>query len=1362
MKTKRKLNINKYELFEKPVNNFQYSSSKLFLGCSDSFWHNGIHLKLNGDVIKNIYDGTIVACRFSSGFKTQDINFDKFKIYPEMLENFNLSPGNFFIYNFFELKDGKYQLKEEFKSEKEENKIIQELIKKEIGKGYSNSFVLIEHKTEKVVLENNTSRKIQYQFYTLYNHLRPLKYYTNKEKCDLFFYSADLEFTNTFPHNYVKGYYVLENLRLQRQEFIKIPSETKISETDYYKYTFNGKTENAYIDEKLVRNLTSHYETRRPAFTNSEKNDSNYLKPGEYRTITNEIFLFDNIKKIKRCVKSILTIKDKIEINYDDFITYLKDTDENNGLKISSLNGYIFFSKTIKDTLKTCLTEYNSWDLKNNPKPNITYNIKNGFLLTGRYTPSGQKEYYYLQQNKSNYIPDVECHYIQAKKLKSNSEYAIEYIYIPCELKIKETESPSTVFKKVEYYFNGSKQKCYIANDSFRKFQDHWETKRRLRPYESTNTNDISNYLPRKSHNVIDDILIFDTNDISKRLAIASVPKTTKFQISKTELDNLLKNLADNTSANKFEKGIFVNYDTGSTKGSGYIYLPWGYDLSNENENQVASNFKKLKENVKNISETLNKWLNEFYQKEEISFNEFKLKLNKDERIPENQIYSYKGSGESIKLEKGDVLGYGGYAAVSPDEKKDIYKIEDYIHFETFCTNTDFMNFNKNRNDYKADFLIKSETSVHKNNPVAETIIKPLEIVQINYNLNNSLDNLNNSTNSLLNFGKKLISNSLFKPKFVQAIELSNETLDSCYLRVTGKKVSFIESEIFIEMEYMGYIGKLEDDEYISKKSFIYTWKDPYYISNEDKTIKVFKKKGSTFEDTGKTINIYNTFKYEWRSQIGDTYRQIHYYCIPASKKEKFYINEKTINEKMELFSLIKDNDYYKLKEEKKILQTEIFEKPKDLIWSESAEIVKTGTYENTHEEITDKQNKTWILGKEPNGSNTIWINKDDIDDTIDTNKPVEEIIYDKWEDFFEEIKLSDFGKYRCENKEKLLAELNINKTNDEELKYTLNKNQELVSSLFFKNTSEWKQDSGLMDAYKKAWPYSDMDYLKQQRDDYCFWENTSLSSKSNVTFFHPVKFIGLMDKIELYNSNAKLLYDIQNIVVHLNNMRPTEKTKLGIWGNQTGTFCNQAVYLTIRAFDKNYKNYFVKKDNDKIPDSISDLPENSVHKTEYEHGLWPSNVWCDVLEYLSDKEKETGIVKVSETEAKKLANQGFLVIASWKNTIDIPNKAHPHFATVSPNFFNKNISETELILANVGGSCQFTTIKGANGKVGAFGNKSGICFYYNKKQIPRNSIDESKNFPKNRGYCDSLAKMISDWGMWSNSNDVWNWEDRL
>ena len=66
------------------------------------------------------------------------------------------------------------------------------MIKKEIGKGYSNSFVLIEHKTEKVVLENNTSRKIQYQFYTLYNHLRPLKYYTNKERIVNFFKASKL------------------------------------------------------------------------------------------------------------------------------------------------------------------------------------------------------------------------------------------------------------------------------------------------------------------------------------------------------------------------------------------------------------------------------------------------------------------------------------------------------------------------------------------------------------------------------------------------------------------------------------------------------------------------------------------------------------------------------------------------------------------------------------------------------------------------------------------------------------------------------------------------------------------------------------------------------------------------------------------------------------------------------------------------------------------------------------------------------------------------------------------------------------------------------------------------------------------
>ena len=67
------------------------------------------------------------------------------------------------------------------------------------------------------------------------------------------------------------------------------------------------------------------------------------------------------------------------------------------------------------------------------------------------------------------------------------------------------------------------------------------------------------------------------------------------------------------------------------------------------------------------------------------------------------------------------------------------------------------------------------------------------------------------------------------------------------------------------------------------------------------------------------------------------------------------------------------------------------------------------------------KASNTWIQGKLENSSTKIWINKKDIDDKIDTDKPVEEIIYDKWEDFFEEIKISDYGNYRCEKKRRVV-----------------------------------------------------------------------------------------------------------------------------------------------------------------------------------------------------------------------------------------------------------------------------------------------------------------------------------------------------
>ena len=1231
-------------------------------------------------------------------------------------------------------------------------------MKRELGIAYSNSFILIEHNAEKsILLKDGKTDKINYQFYTLYNHLRPLNNYLNKEKKDLFFYNSELKFNNIFPYSFVKGYSTVDELKLNTNDFIQIPSETHLDEIDYYQYTLNNETECVFIDESFERELNNHSETRRPAFTEIEKKSSEYLASGDYKIVQNELFIFDNIDKNKRCVIGVLKENTRIEIEYKKLIDYINNENRDHGLEIS--NGFIFFNPEFKDELKAILQSYNIWDLTSNI-PKVIYTIKGGFTFE-KYN-NGHIERFPINQT---IIPTVESYYIPANKLISDTDIALESIYIPCELKISKTECTSTTFKKVAFFLNGKNTKCFISMDSIRDLKKGLETKRKLRPYEALDGRNSSDFIARGSRDVESNILIYDTDDISNRYVKAEVPKSTVFKVNKETFNTFISNLTETS----FNKGIYVEYEFNKQKDSGYIYIPWGYNLSNI-ESLADSNLEKLKEKIKETSTKIDAWFNTLNQAENISFDEFQITLKKDEKIKEDQIYTPQPNDLICNLSKGDIIGHGGYMAETPDETKELRKFEYFIHFETFCKNDDFMKFDKNRIDYKADFLIKSETYIHKINPVTETIIKPLDIIQLNYNFRNALENtkaneianfnttVNNIIKPIINVGKNLFSDSLFKPKFVQIEELSNETLDMVYFKKTGKDISLIEGETFVELETQGSLLTLDDNEYIKRSDFgVITYVKPIYTIDKDYTFYTYKKNENKIEKTNKKITLYKNFKYTYVSEEGD-FRIIKYYYVPLQKHESFYISQKVFNEK---FILINDSDTYMLSENQKLLQSEIFEEPKNLIWSEPAESLQSGTYENTHKEITDKDKKTWVLAKKENSSSKIWVNKEDISNQIDTEKPVEEIIYDKWEDFFEEIDLTSFGQYRCENESDLLSTLNFIKENkDDKLKYLLNQNQETVSSLYFKKESEWDDSSKLFDEQKKVWKYSDQDFLQKQHDDYCFWNETNLDKK--VTFFHPAKFLSLMEKIEIYNPKAKLLYDIQNIVVHLNNMRPTEKTELGIWNNQTGTFCNQAVYLTIRAFDKNYQNYFVDKTKDKIPDSISDLPQNSKHKNEYENGLWPSNVWCDVLEYLAINEKSTGISKVSEIEARQLANQGYLVIASWKNTIDEPKEAHPHFATVSPNVFNKKISANELVLANVGGSCQFTTIKGANGKVGAFGNKSGICFYFNKNQIPRNNIDEAKNYPKKGGYCVSLSEMISNYGMWSNANDVWNWEDRL
>lgn len=240
-----------------------------------------------------------------------------------------------------------------------------------------------------------------------------------------------------------------------------------------------------------------------------------------------------------------------------------------------------------------------------------------------------------------------------------------------------------------------------------------------------------------------------------------------------------------------------------------------------------------------------------------------------------------------------------------------------------------------------------------------------------------------------------------------------------------------------------------------------------------------------------------------------------------------------------------------------------------------------------------------------------------------------------------------------------------------------------------------------------------------------CFW------------FYHPVTFVDALGSLTL---NAKKLLRVQKRVVSLNILKPNSENSGGIWEDQSGTFCNHAVFLTIRALDKNYKNFLGGQG--KIPDKISYLKDDTYIE-QYKNNLRPSNIWCDVLEYQSKKTETTGIREISKDKAGILANLGYVVIACWKNTENPDDGAdsHPHFATVAPlELLPDDLTKGEIHVANVGGKCGFYSVEEA------FDFKTEVRYYYNSKQefmVGLNTGD---------GYARSIEKLREARGTWGGS----------
>lgn len=218
------------------------------------------------------------------------------------------------------------------------------------------------------------------------------------------------------------------------------------------------------------------------------------------------------------------------------------------------------------------------------------------------------------------------------------------------------------------------------------------------------------------------------------------------------------------------------------------------------------------------------------------------------------------------------------------------------------------------------------------------------------------------------------------------------------------------------------------------------------------------------------------------------------------------------------------------------------------------------------------------------------------------------------------------------------------------------------------------------------------------------------IADSGEFIYLHPDYFENWL--FNLHRCFAEKLKTVQDIVMEDWRLK---QGNCGMYYNSHSdiqTFCNHAVYETIKKVDGNYLSFLMgideppwdtrkykcihtkenKHDNEceNKKQFFSFLTNhNNLEKNNYKYK--PSNLWCDVLEYQAERSGKTGIYKITAEQAFYMAQLGYVVIAAWKNLTPKGNDPNinysPHFVTVSPVGFMERFNKYDCPeVAHVGG----------------------------------------------------------------------------
>ena len=276
-----------------------------------------------------------------------------------------------------------------------------------------------------------------------------------------------------------------------------------------------------------------------------------------------------------------------------------------------------------------------------------------------------------------------------------------------------------------------------------------------------------------------------------------------------------------------------------------------------------------------------------------------------------------------------------------------------------------------------------------------------------------------------------------------------------------------------------------------------------------------------------------------------------------------------------------------------------------------------------------------------------------------------------------------------------------------ETLQEFLERTKDIAEKCAFVHPSEWNRKKTISEyIFHYATQYRSI------RDQIAVWDGSCKNRKlpkeiqngNALCYFFPGAFESYVKKI--YGGYAAELKLVQDMIM---NLWILKQGNIGMYPESYSedsapdgaTYCNQAVFLTIRAVDKSFTKFTGRSDNG-FPEAPADYASSYSNRS--------SNHWCHVLHNQAADSQKTGIKEITGAQAQAYANLGYVVIVAWENEAE---GGSPHVVTVRPSDVKYTDNDSILVAHVGGGKNEVRSLKGAFQR-----HSNDVKFYCNIQQI--------------------------------------------